>query len=104
MRAAQAWDDGRFAEEVMHVYVPPSYDAVAEDNMIRRDSELGRYAALRPAFDGRYGTVTAGNSSALTDGAAALLLMSESAAKAGAFDVLGFIRSYAFTALDPGSR
>jgi acetyl-CoA acyltransferase len=104
MRAAQAWDDGRFAEEVMHVYVPPSYDAVAEDNMIRRDSELGRYAALRPAFDGRYGTVTAGNSSALTDGAAALLLMSESAAKAGAFDVLGFIRSYAFTALDPAGQ
>jgi acetyl-CoA acyltransferase len=55
-----------------------------------------------PAFDRAHGTITAGNSSPLTDGASALLLISEEKAKAGGFDVLGFIRSYAFAAIDPG--
>jgi acetyl-CoA acyltransferase len=102
--AAQAWADGRLREEVMPVFVPPAYAAFDEDNLVRKDSELEAYAKLKPVFDRRYGTVTAGNSSPLTDGASALLLMSEKKAKSLGFEVLGFVRSYAFTAVDPAEQ
>jgi acetyl-CoA acyltransferase len=100
--AAQAWIDGRFEKEVMHVLVPPRYEAATEDNLVRKDGTVESYAKLKPAFDRAHGTITAGNSSPLTDGASGLILMSEDKAKAGGFDVLGFIRSYAFAAIDPG--
>src|SRR6202035_5596860 len=61
-------------------------------------------AALKPVFDRAYGTVTAGNSSPLTDGAAAVLLMDEDAARAHGYTPLAFIRSYAYAALDPGEQ
>ncbi|HMR80033.1 MAG TPA: acetyl-CoA C-acyltransferase, partial [Polyangiaceae bacterium] len=102
--AAAAWEDGRFEQEVMHVFVPPAFDAFAEDNLVRKDSSVDSYEKLRPAFDRKHGTITAGNSSPLTDGASAVLLMSEEKAKADGFDVLGFIRSYAFAALDPAGQ
>jgi acetyl-CoA acyltransferase len=102
--AAQAWADGRLREEVMAVYVPPSYEAFDEDNLVRKDSELEAYAKLKPVFDRRYGTVTAGNSSPLTDGASALLLMTEKKAKLLGFEVLGYLRSYAFAAVDPAEQ
>ena len=102
--AAQAWADGRLREEVMPVFVPPSYEAFDEDNLVRKDSELDAYAKLKPVFDRRYGTVTAGNSSPLTDGASALLLMSEKRAKALGFEALGYLRSYAFAAVDPAEQ
>jgi acetyl-CoA acyltransferase len=104
MLAAQAWADGRLREEVMPVFVPPSYEAFDEDNLVRKDSELDAYAKLKPVFDRRYGTVTAGNSSPLTDGASALLLMSEKKAKALGFEALGYLRSYAFAAVDPAEQ
>ena len=102
--AAAAWTDGRFEKEVMKVYAPPSFEAFAEDNLVRKDSSLEAYEKLRPAFDRKHGTITPGSSSPLTDGASALVLMSEDKAKAGGFDVLGFIRSYAFAALDPAEQ
>ena len=102
--AAQAWADGRLREEVMPVFVPPSYEAFDEDNLVRKDSELDAYAKLKPVFDRRYGTVTAGNSLPLTDGASALLLMSEKKAKSLGFEALGFLRSYAFAAVDPAEQ
>ncbi|HEY3257122.1 MAG TPA: acetyl-CoA C-acyltransferase, partial [Polyangiaceae bacterium] len=49
--AAQAWADGRLREEVMPVFVPPSYEAFEEDNLVRKDSELDAYAKLKPVFD-----------------------------------------------------
>ena len=101
-RAARAWQGGLFADEVMHVVPAPRYDtAVAIDNNVRTDSSLAAYEALKPAFDRRFGTVTAANSSPLTDGAAALLLMSESKAKALGRKPLGYVRSFAYAALDP---
>jgi len=102
--AAQAWGDGRLREEVMSVFVPPNYEAFDEDNLVRKDSELDAYAKLKPVFDRRYGSVTAGNSSPLTDGASALLLMTEKKAKALGFEVLGYLRSYAFAAVDPAEQ
>src|SRR5690606_1420862 len=63
-------------------------------------SKLESYAKLRPVFDKQHGTVTAANSTALTDGASAILLMTESKAKALGYEILGYIRSYAFAAID----
>ncbi|HSN83123.1 MAG TPA: acetyl-CoA C-acyltransferase FadI [Polyangiales bacterium] len=104
-RAAAAWEEGKFDDEVMQVFVPERFkEAIREDNLVRKDSALEKYAKLKPAFDRKHGTVTAGNSSPLTDGASALLLMREDKAKALGLDVLGFIRSYAFAALDPAGQ
>jgi acetyl-CoA acyltransferase len=101
-RAAAAWERGIFDDEVMHVIPPPSFDRpIAKDNLVRADSKVDSYAKLRPVFDPKHGTVTAGNSSALTDGASALLLMKESKAKALGYTPLGFLRSWSYAALDP---
>ncbi|ADJ28299.1 acetyl-CoA C-acyltransferase FadI [Nitrosococcus watsonii] len=101
-RAARAWREGRFSDEVMAVPIPPQFTAtLEEDNLLRPESDLADYAKLKPVFDRKYGSVTAGNSSPLTDGASALLLMNEAKAEALGMPILGRIRSYAFAALDP---
>ncbi len=101
-RAAEATASGRFKDEVMTVLVPPGYDDVVEtDNLIRGDSTLEAMAKLRPVFDRKYGTITAANASPLTDGAAAVILMSEDKAKALGIKPIGFIKSYAYAATDP---
>jgi acetyl-CoA acyltransferase len=101
-RAARAWDVGVFEREVMHVVPPPRFDApVTRDNVVRSDSSPDAYAKLRPAFDRKFGTVTAGNSSPLTDGASALLLMTEEKAKSLGISPLGYLKSWAYAALDP---
>jgi acetyl-CoA acyltransferase len=101
-RAAKATADGRFKDEVMTVVVPPSYENIVDtDNLIRGDSTLEALSKLRPVFDRKYGTITAGNSSPLTDGAAAVILMSEEKAKADGRKPIGYLRSYAFAATDP---
>jgi acetyl-CoA acyltransferase len=103
--AAKAWAEGKFDDEVMEVFVPNRFEeSIREDNLVRKDGALEKYAQLKPAFDRKHGTVTAGNSSPLTDGASALLLMREDKARAHGFNVLGFIRSYAFAALDPAGQ
>jgi acetyl-CoA acyltransferase len=103
--AAAATADGRLTEEIAPVYVPPRYDeVVTSDNGIRADSSLEKLATLKPVFDRKYGTVTAGNASPLTDGASAVLLMSEEKAKALGYEPLGYIRSYAYSSLDPGDQ
>jgi acetyl-CoA acyltransferase len=103
--ASAGTHDGRLTAEIGPVYVPPRYETVAtEDNGIRDDTSLEALAALKPVFDRRYGTVTAGNSSPLTDGAGAVLLMSEQKAKAMGYRPIGYIRSYAYAALDPGEQ
>ena len=103
--AARGWDEGYFDDEVMAVHVPPDYETTVEqDTLVRPDSALEKYAELPPVFDKEHGTVTAGNSSPLTDGASALLLMNEERARALGLPLLGFIRSYAFTAVDPADQ
>ena len=102
LRAAEATASGRFRDEVMTVVVPPRFDDVVEtDNQIRGDSTIEAMAKLRPVFDRRHGTITAANASPLTDGAAAVLLMSEEKAKSLGVKPIGFIRSYAYAATDP---
>lgn len=99
--AAQAWNEGKLDDEVLHAFVPPFKETLVQDNVVRFDSELDGYAKLRPAFDRKHGTITAANSSPLTDGAACVLVMREDIAKALGYEPLGYIRSYAFAALDP---
>jgi acetyl-CoA acyltransferase len=102
LRAAEATKSGRFKDEVMTVVVPPGYDTVVDsDNLIRGDSTFEAMSKLRPVFDRKYGTITAANASPLTDGAAAVLLMSEERVKALGIKPIGFIRSYAYAATDP---
>jgi acetyl-CoA acyltransferase len=104
-RAHAGTVDGRLTAEIVPVPLPPAYDAaMATDNGIRADSTPEALAALKPVFDRRYGTVTAGNASPLTDGGAAVLLMREDVAKARGMTVKGYIRSYAYAALDPGEQ
>lgn len=103
-RAAAAWERGFFDAEVMHVIPPPSFDRpIAKDNAVRGDTSPDSYAKLRPVFDPRHGSVTAGNSCPLSDGASALVLMKESKAKALGYAPLGYLRSWAYAAIDPES-
>lgn len=103
--AAAGTADGRLTAEIMPVYVPPRFESVlTNDNGIREDTSYEQLAALKPVFDRKYGTVTAGNSSPLTDGGACVLLMNEEKAKSLGYPVLGIIRSYAYAALDPGEQ
>lgn len=104
MNAAKGTKDGRLTAEIVPVVAGPKYDAVTDDNIIRADTTREALAALRPVFDKRYGTITAGNASPLTDGAAAVLLMREDVAKALGFTPKAYIRSYAYAALDPGEQ
>jgi acetyl-CoA acyltransferase len=104
-RAAAAAAEGRFASQIVLAFPPPRYDKpVAADNGVRGDTSLEALGKLKPVFDRRYGTLTAGNSSPLTDGGAAVLLMSEEKAKALGYTPLGYLRSYAFTAVAPGDQ
>jgi acetyl-CoA acyltransferase len=103
--AAAGTADGRLTAEIMPVYVPPKFDSIlTSDNGIREDTSYEALAALRPVFDRKYGSVTAGNSSPLTDGGACVLLMSEEKARSLGYTPLGIIRSYAYAALDPGEQ
>lgn len=101
--AARGTDDGRIPAEIVPWFPARTGDpVVTQDNGIRRDTSLEQMAKLKPVFDRRYGTVTAANSSPLTDGAAAVLLMSDAAARALGYTPLAFIRAYAVAAVDPG--
>jgi acetyl-CoA acyltransferase len=102
-RAAQATASGRFVEEIAPWFGGRGMDeVVTTDNLIRGDTSLDALAKLRPVFDKRYGSVTAGNASSLTDGAAVVLLMEEQKARALGYRPLVAVRSYAVAAVDPG--
>ncbi len=104
-KLAAALDAGWLEAEIAAVPVGPRYEQwVTEDNLLRRDTTLEALQSLRPAFDRRYGSVTAGNSSPLTDGAAAVLLMSEERAKADGLEPLAYLKSWATEAVDPGGQ
>ena len=103
--AAVGVEDGRLTAEIQPTWVPPKYeDTLVADNGIRKDTSIEQLRALKPVFDRRYGTVTAGNASPLTDGGSAVLLMSDEKAKALGYQPLAYIRSYSYAALDPGEQ
>ena len=102
--AARGTDDGRITTEIVPWFGPGGAGdgVLTQDNGIRRDTSLEQMAKLKPVFDRRYGSVTAANSSPLTDGASAVLVMSDSAARALGYTPLAYVRSYAVAAVDPG--
>lgn len=99
-RAAESWNEGKLADEVMTAYAEPFKGTLGVDNNIRFDSKLEGYGKLRPVFDKKHGSVTAANATPLTDGASAVLMMTESKAKALGYKPLGYLKSYAFAAID----
>jgi acetyl-CoA acyltransferase len=103
--AAAGTQDGRLTAEICPVWVAPKMEqAVTSDNGIRADSTIEALRGLKPVFDRRYGSVTAGNASPLTDGGSAVLLMSEERAKSLGYEPIAYIRSYSYAALDPGEQ
>lgn len=101
-RAAAAIESGRLAEEVCPV-VTPDGKTVDRDNIVRADTTLEKMARLKPAF-AENGTLTAANSSALTDGAAAVLVMREDKARALGYRPLAAFRSWSYDAVDPAGQ
>ncbi len=104
-KAHAGTEDGRLTAEIAPLYVPPKYKKTVEkDNGIRPDTSMEALSGLRPVFDREFGSVTAGNSSPLTDGASAVLLASPNRARDLGMEPLGYVRAYAFTALDPAAQ
>ncbi|MGD9899425.1 MAG: acetyl-CoA C-acyltransferase [Calditrichaceae bacterium] len=101
-KAEKATADGILQQEIMPVAIPPKYDKVADkDNGIRNGQSMEALAKLKPVFDRHNGTVTAGNASQITDGAAMLMIMSEDRAIELGYKPLGRIKGFAFAGLDP---
>jgi len=103
-RAVAAWADGTLAKHVVPVPVPGrggTMKMVEQDDHPRSDSTPQKLARLRPVFDRKFGSVTAGNSSPLTDGASAVVLANEELARAEGWPVLGTLHAYEYTAVDP---
>ena len=98
--AAKAWEDGHLEKEVCTVALPPKFKAIEKDNGVRGDSKMEKVSKLRPAFDRKYGTLTAANSSFLTDGAAVSLLATEEKAKELGLTPKAEIVDYVFTGQD----
>lgn len=99
--AAEATAAGQLVQEIMPVSLPDSFDLLLNDNTFRTDSSLEALGRLKPSFVRPWGTVTAGNSSPLTDGAAAVLLARRDAAAAHGLPVRAVLRDWLFTGHDP---
>ncbi|HEB53542.1 MAG TPA: acetyl-CoA C-acyltransferase [bacterium] len=101
-RATAALREGRFAREVVPMVTPPRFaSAVEHDDGVRTEQTIEALQKLRPVFDKREGDVTVGNSCQVTDGAAALLVMSHDKAKALGLEPLALVRATATAALSP---
>jgi len=98
-RSVEATKTGLMKEEVHPVPVKGKMQRL--DDGVREDQTLEQLSKLRPVFDKLTGTVTAGNSSQVTDGAAMLVVMKESKAKSLGLKPLGYLKSYAYAGLDP---
>ncbi len=97
-KVAKAYDDGIFAEEMIAVDTPSG--RIERDGLLRADTTIEKLAKLGPVFK-EGGTLTAGNSTALTDGAAAVLMMSEEKARALGYTPLARFRSWSYVGVDP---
>ncbi len=100
-KAATATEAGLYRGQVVPARVPPAFATIEADNGVRGDTTLEKLASLPPAFDRAFGTVTAGNSSFLTDGAAACLLMSAGKAEELGIVPLARVVSTSLVAMDP---
>ncbi len=99
--ATQAWEAGVFKDEVCALPIPPKFTLVEQDDTFYPNSSLEKLSQLRPAFVKPHGTVTAGNASPITDGAAVSLLMDFETAKAHKLNPQVVIEGYAFSGQNP---
>ena len=101
-KATKAKKSRRFAQESMPVIYDDFSGALLDfDDGIREEQTLEKLARLKPFFDRKNGTVTAGNSSQITDAAAAVIVMGEREAKKRGLTPLGYLSAYNYTGLDP---
>lgn len=101
-RAEAAQKSGAFDIEIVPVPVPPKFKEMkVKDDGVRANQTLADCAKLRPVFERVTGTVTAGNASQTTDGAAAMIIMRESKAKSLGLQPLGYLVDYAYAGLEP---
>ena len=105
LQSHQRWtaanEAGKFKNEIIPFYVPPKFEPLEEDVGPRKNQTMEALAKLPPYFDRKTGTVTAGNSSPITDGAAAALIMDAGLAKELGYRPLGILREVDFAGLDP---
>ncbi len=100
--AAKATKEGRLKEEMTPVYLAPEYKEVITEDIGPRESQtIEALTKLKPFFDKATGSITAGNSCPITDGAAMVLLMSREKADALGYKPLATVRSYGFAGLEP---
>ena len=103
--ASNAQKNGLFNEEIIPVWTGPNKSIfVDKDNNVRADTTLEALSKLKPVFDKKNGTITAGNACPLTDGAAVTLLSSESYAKENKLPILGYIVDTLTIAVDPNDQ
>lgn len=101
-RAAASQKKGIFKEEIAALSVAPKYETtIQDDNGPRESQTMEALAKLKPFFDKKTGSITAGNSCPLTDGAAMVMLMSREKAEALGYKALARIRGYGFAGLEP---
>lgn len=101
-KASIAREQGFFNKEIVPVWVPSSYkECVLEDNIIREDTTIEGISGLKPSFDKRFGSLTAANSSALTDGASACLITSDKKAKSLNLNIKAYIKDYCTVGVEP---
>ena len=101
-KAVAAQQNGILGQEIAPVFLPPSFkDFVAADIGPRAEQTMEQLGKLKPFFDRKYGTITVGNACPLTDGAAAVLMMSRARAKELGLKPIVSIRGYAFAGLEP---
>lgn len=98
--AHKAWEAGFLEKEVSKVELPPDFKAINKDNGVRGDSTAEGMSKLKPAFDKNNGSITAANASFLTDGASAILLVSEKGAEMLGLKLKAEIVDYAITGSD----
>jgi len=99
--AAKATAEGLLDQELFPVKVPPKFNVTEKDNGFRADTSMEKLAKLRPAFIKPHGTITAGNSSFLTDGASACFVMEEQTALSLGLKPKAYLREYNFVSQDP---
>jgi acetyl-CoA acyltransferase len=101
-KAAAAVQNGKFADEIAPIWPAPKHvDCIDADNIVRGDTSIEALSKLRPAFDRQYGTITAGNASALTDGAAVSLIGDEAFVKSIGLKAKARIRDVVFVGVQP---
>jgi acetyl-CoA acyltransferase len=102
LKAAKAQENSIFSEEIIPIWPSPKFEqCIDKDNIIRKDTTKESLGALRPAFDKKFGTLTAGNSSPLTDGAAICLIADEARAKSLGYKPKALIKDIVFVGVNP---